>query len=483
MTVHALHQDRLGYVWLGTEDGLLRFDGRRFLDPTESSGTDGELRHRAIGHLFEDRAGTLWVGSQGGLDRIDVDAAALDDADGPWLDLSGSPVHAVAEDADGRLLIGGDGLALLTPDRRELSLPAGTGAAADHIQALAVDPHGPGGRPGVWIGSADAAPVFRPGGADAPLTVSGLPGPGVRAFAVDPDTAWLATAAGLFRVDKADPDLRAVRDPGPGVELRTALIDHTGRLWAGGDDGLAMRTDDGRWRRFGDDPAGPGTGGVLTLLEDRRGALWVGTRFGGVSVLSPSRGLDAVATPSPVRAVAGDAQGRLWIGTDDDGVCIETAADPACGPIAGLGGLGPVHAILASADGAWLGAGDGLYRTSPEGQTRRFIHDPYDPTSLGPGPVRALDLDRSGRLWVALWGGGLGRLDPGGERFEHFRADAGRTASLPSDRLSVLFRDGRDHLWIGTDAGLVRRTADGRFHGYRRDPDDPTSLRGDAVRA
>ncbi|MEO1366124.1 MAG: two-component regulator propeller domain-containing protein, partial [Acidobacteriota bacterium] len=433
-----------------------------------------EVRAR---RLFEDRAGALWVGSLGGLDRFDVDAVAPEAPDGPWPDFAGTPVRAVVEDGDGRLVVGGEGgVVRLAPDRR--AVPEVEGAVAERVRTLAVDPDGPGGRPGVWVARDGAAPAFHPDGAGEPLAVGGLTGIGAIAVAVADADAWLATAAGLYRVDKADPDLRAVAVAAPGVEgrRRAALVDRAGRLWVGGDDGLAMRTVDGRWRRV----HGGGTG-ILSLLEDRRGAIWVGTRFAGVAVLTPPRGLDAVVTSSPVRAVAGDDLGRLWIG-DAGGSCPGDGPGEDCVPISGPGDVDGVFAVLPAGDGAWVGTRDALYRTSPGGPSRRFGHDPADPASLGPGAVRALDLDRSGRLWVALWGGGLSRLDPGGERFEHFRADAGRPFSLPSDRLTVLLRDGRGQLWIGGDAGLVRRTADGRFHSYRRDPADPTSLRGDAVR-
>ncbi|MEM1177047.1 MAG: EAL domain-containing protein [Acidobacteriota bacterium] len=501
-SVRALHQDRFGFVWIATDNGVQRYDGHRFLTLGESGI---ELKHRSTNHLFEDQSGSLWIGSLGGVDRAD-----LSDASGVAPTSTSSvaqaidfPVYAGDEDSGGRLWLGGE-QGLFRLDENGEPLPAGSAgqlaptSKATAVLALQADPSGPGGRAGLWIGFRGAAPRFQPSDGAESMEVEGIPTE-VRDLAVDSGAVWLAAADGLYRVDTADPQLRARRqawadiDGASSGECRAVLLDSRGRLWVGSEKGLTLRDREGRRHLFkygSGDPSRLGPGGVTALLELDSGEVWAGTRYGGVTRIDSADGFTTIQTPATVSAIARDAGGQLWIGTDGGGLCVgvgATAASNANAELAcgrALPQARQIHALLSTADATWIGAEDGLYRLdSGADDVRLFTHADDDPTSLGPGAVRALDLDPSGRLWVALWGGGLSRLDPGGENFEHFRAADEDPSSLPNDLVLTLYRDRRDHLWIGTAAGLSRRTADGRFHTYRHDPDDPTSLRGDAVRA
>jgi len=134
-TVRAMHQDRRGFLWIGTENGVQRYDGLRFIHFTagsgvrlvegsgDSPGTGPEddlgspaagarrgLRHSHVRSLYEDRAGHLWVGTLGGLDRIDPVSLELLPIEPRVLEqTAGFRIDSTAEDAGGRLWLAGDG--------------------------------------------------------------------------------------------------------------------------------------------------------------------------------------------------------------------------------------------------------------------------------------------------------------------------------------------------------------------------------------
>ena len=128
----------------------------------------------------------------------------------------------------------------------------------------------------------------------------------------------------------------------------------------------------------------------------------------------------------------------------------------------------------------WFGTIDGLNRYDGY-EIRIFRHDPENPRSLGANFVRALHVDRGGRLWVATIGGGLNLFDPRTEDFVRYEHDPADPQSLGSNEVRSLWEGRAGELWIATSNGLDRMDPSGRFRHYRHDPNDPNSLSHDDV--
>lgn len=447
--VFALHADHAGRMWIGTDAGLSRYDAATNDFVNYGAGSNGsgfgDVRIRAV---REDHAGALWIGTLGGgLSRLDPDTGRITtfrhDPAVPG-SLSNDRVQAVLEDDANRLWVATrDGLNLF--DRasgkfvrygREADNPQSLRAA--NVMSLYQD------RGGVlWVGARDGgASHWNPNswllGHYRSAAFGG--GAGVNAFADDgAGTVWVGTSAGLVEIDtRTGHELHHGRD-GKGAlaladeRVMTLLFDRRSALWVGTMTAGLQRFDPARHtvRTYqnveGDDSTLPANG-VMALYEDRQGDLWVGTFGGGLARIAgdsgavvryPFGGADAKALSDPrASAIAEDARGNLWIGT----------------------------------------AGGGLNLL--ERSTGRFHHyrrNDSDPSSLSDDAIYALHVDRHGDLWIGTAGGGLDRMigsseAPAAVRFENQSGIAGMTRQVVYGIESDV--DGR--LWLSTNNGLTR---------------------------
>ncbi|MEM1201653.1 MAG: EAL domain-containing protein [Acidobacteriota bacterium] len=482
--VRAVTQDRRGFLWLLAGEHPQRFDGFTFRDV---GGPD----LGAAKHLLPGENGELWIAGGSGLARLAADTLQPTPLDPPpW----GDPA-AVAADPTGTLWVGGDlGLWHLPPGGDAFEPFAGDDPAP--VTALHVGPRGD-----LWIALGDGALRRRPPAAAKTEALGPPPDSADDEITAlledDGGSLWIGHRSGrLVRLSARSGawDIEAeIAAPG----AVNALHEGPGRrLWIATDDGLAALAPGTTVPRplsaLADDGATAAAGvpgGVDHLFEDRGGLLWAAGPAGLTSIDLRTRfGRVRLASRGGVRALHEDSKGDLWVGTDNglvrvqpegDGLMLDAGSVPP--PPAGTGTA--VRALYEDRDRRlWIGADDALHSYLPPAETlTTYRHDPEDSGSLGPGAVRSLLQDDDGRLWIGLFGGGLDRLDRGGNRFEHYREVPDDPFSLPDDRVSTLFRDRRGQLWIGTAEGLARRTADGRFHAYRHDPEDRTSLRGRRV--
>ncbi len=468
--VNCILEDRTGFLWVGTQSGLNRYDGYGFTVYRHEGGDPASLPHDWILALLEGPEGDLWIGTEGGgLARwrrgSDSFTAYRHETSNPQ-SLSGDWVVALAWDRSGWLWVGtrDSGLNRLDP-------------ASGEVERYVHDPADPGSL------SSD------------------------KTFALHVDRSgdlWVGTAGGLDRFDEARQAFSHYRhDPADPSSLsddrvRTILEDDHGVLWVGSHGGLnRFEAASGRFERFLHDPAEGGSlshDWVRTLFEDRDGRLWVGTD-GGLNLWQPeSRGFASYRhDPGDSRSlgadqvisIAQDSSGILWLGTIGGGLSRWNPATWSF-PLYASGEAGasnPVFAVSEDSDGGlWIGTFGGLEQLDrATGERTRYTHDPRDGRSLGDDRVTALLHDRDGALWVGTVGGGVNLLlEDGG--FTRYRHDSARADSLSSDAVTTLFEDRGGRLWIGTiGGGLGLHLGDGAFKSYRHDPEDPASLGSDRV--
>ncbi|HMY74832.1 MAG TPA: two-component regulator propeller domain-containing protein, partial [Blastocatellia bacterium] len=479
--VLAIARTRDGYLWLGTIEGVARFDGVRFT--VFDNNNTAEIKNNQILSLAEDRAGNLWLGSVGGgLTRHAEGRFRLyTTRDG----LSSDFVRCLLADRAGNLWIGtrGGGLNLF----RDESFNAYTvreGLPSDQVLALAEDAHG-----GLWIGTTKGLARFEQGRIMTYTVRDGLPGERVNALCVDSaGNVLVGTGNGLCRMREK----RCVPEGAFGSV--TALYEDRQRnLWVGtGGNGLFLRRDGGFIHYAVRDGLPSDT--VLALYQDLQGDIWVGTVDGGLVQLREGRfGVYSVEdglAHNFVAAVFEDSQTNLWLGTNGglsrlkDGIITNfpfPQGRPESGAIAedragnvwfsGNGQLyqvrnglfirapvphEPVRELLGDRAGnLWLGApGHGLMRLR-DGQFRTF--DARD--GLADDEITALYESRSGTIWAGLRNGGISRFDAAAERFNSWTIKDG----LPGDQIFAFYEDRQGCLWIGTSGGGLRRFKDGRF--------------------
>lgn len=404
-TVTDVLQDKQGYIWIATLDGLQRYDGYQFTLYKSDPRNPAALSDNLISVLHEDRQGRLWIGTlQGGLNRFDPKTGAFvryQPELGKNASLNSPQVTAINEDEQGRLWIGTSvGLNLYrakTDDFKHWEHNPLDDTALHNGSIGAITP-AEGGQ--LWLGTGRGLTRFDPATehfhrfsteyrafGSYPNRSRDLDRSAINALLRDPDgTLWVATQGmGLFRLD-AERELSHFRQGNSASALASAdvtslLRDQSGQLWLGTAAGLHRWLGDNvgfeRLARNAADPQTLSSDEITTLLQDRSGLLWVGTAGGGLN--------------------------RTALHQDNFG---------------------------------------------------RLIHEPLSDDSLSHNSVLDMLEDSSGTIWMATFEG-LNRYDPVNRSWRHYRHNASDALSLASDRLQTLSRDSDGKLWLGTVSGEV----------------------------
>lgn len=502
-SVLAMAEDSRGYVWLGTQEGLARFDGMAFrsfrLEDTP------ELGDNYISALYAEAGGSLWIGTATGrVRRYDGTRFSSPVASTEYL----GEIRAISRDGEGRLLfafhagglrrlvagsrlervldrdgrpiasadaitrgpggevwVGGGGSLFLARggafERFELPLLAGR-----QITALAADRAG-----GIWIGTEEPW-VGRYEQRGGLLVPSGEPfeaGGSIRVLRIDAaGTLWIGGAAGLARIRAtAHPVLE--REPGTlGGVVDSLLEDRAGGLWVGTHAAGAVRLRYDETVPFGK-PEGLPDDATWNVLQTRDGTLWISTSGGLVRRLGGRFERTAIpGFPSEdVVALLEAHDGTVWAGTYGNGLF---RLPHAGRPLERLGvedGLppGPITAVFEGSDGAlWVGSREGLARRPADG--------PFAPVHLtGPAQtyVSSILEDRSGRVWIATSDG----------LFVSPQKSDGRVIREPSlghAPLNALHLDAEGRLWVATNDRGIAVSEEGRFWRIDRSRGFPAGL-------
>lgn len=514
-TVLAILQDQQGFLWVGTADGLNRYDGYEFVVYRHLPSDSTSLIDNTVQTLAEDPSGDLWVGTAGGLDRLDratgqfehydltpgrldapknVAQVVLDGAGHLWVTTyleSGlyrynrstrafkryvpgegvENVNTLEVDSAGRLwIVGGGGSeasaakALYRYDEEQDQVQQVTALQSASLHA---------GRSGtLWIGGEQSKALDAK---NAPLRRIAAPIPWGqernKMYETRDGMVWIGTGQGLFRFNPATEALQyhAVDTSGTaGLSnyIWTLYEDRAGILWVGTRSGL-YRYDPHR-KPFGH--LGPATGvlhgagesAVMAVREDAGEDLWVGTLGGGLAHLRRENGTfrpseARYALPSDqVWALHQDRQGALWIGTEA-GVCTLDRTSGRCTehvlPAPFPDSSTPVYTFADHRQGPlWMG-GIELYRYDlASGQVDTPVPIEYGQDFT---TIQALHVDQEGRLWIGMESGGLGRYEPTSGRYVSYPV-GGQDTGLLGTTVWTIHESTDGLLWLGTDVGLAR---------------------------
>lgn len=529
--IFCLLQDRQGFLWLGMETGLARYDGYTFKVYQHDPDNPHSISSNIVKAIHQDRQGQLWIGTDGGgICRFDPGSerfhAFQHDPDDPQ-SLSGNRVYSIAGDAAGNIWAAtlGNGLNRLhfpadTPQhpritrfRHDPTDPYSIGS--DNIWTLRL---GSGNR--LWIGTGtagldrldlpshpDSLPRFRHY-RHRPDQANSLSNNSVKA--IFEDTAgklWVGTEFnGLNRLDPAT-DLfthylhdKQRPDGLSHDHVSDILEDDQGRLWIATNGGGLNLLDrkSGRFRHFRHSAGDPFSinGNLLnTLYQDRSGVIWIGFVIKGLSWIDPQKqktrhhypieGQAGSLRGHLVKVIYEDRSGSIWIGTYGGGL---SRFDPGTGTFRHHPGSNNVQAILEDKAGRlWIGTdGNGLLAFDRRSHTfTAYNQSPSGKTRLSGHSVWALCEDIRGNLWVGTADGGLNCLDARTGEFRHFPSNPLDPHSLQSNDIRVLHEDRLGFLWIGTYGGGLNRynPAADTFVPYKKVPGDTTAISSDIITA
>jgi signal transduction histidine kinase/ligand-binding sensor domain-containing protein/CheY-like chemotaxis protein/HPt (histidine-containing phosphotransfer) domain-containing protein len=519
-TVKAALQDSQGFVWIGTEDGLVRFDGHEIHRYAYSRTVKGSLPGNFVNALAEDTKGDLWIAIKGaGLARwqrtTDTFTAYRHDP-ANTKSLSSDAVRTVLIDAHGRVWIGtfDAGIDILEPRsgaiRHLRHDPARANSLIDdQIQTLKQDRSG-----GIWVGTHAGLDHLRFDTANfahydgAVQHQDSLSGKQIsEVFDDGSGSIWVGTFdSGLYRIDRTGRVVSAFRHDSAlssslsSDDVRAILSDHAGDLWIGTAQGLDLLNSAGNrfihYRHDKADATSLSDSFVMSLYQDATGLVWIGTRAGGVNRWNPRSWELGGDRPDwldgmPVTSFADAINNRLWIGSLGGGL---TQLDAATGDTIGIDTI--VHRQNALGDRRvmslhqdrhgtlWIGMmTSGLKKLTSDGRIATIPVRAGEAHSLSAAGVMTIFEAQNGLLWIGTHGGGANVLDPATGLIRQLPFGSQIPGAISSENVTSFAEDQQGNVWIGTDGGgLNLAHQDGTvFKVFNHDPNDATSLSASTV--
>lgn len=491
--VMAVAQDSAGFVWIGTQGGLARYDGYGARSFMPNASDPHALPDGYVRALLPDANGGLWIGSSSnGLVHFDAASETFrtwhpDPAGrrGP----RSAAVDALAAAPQGRVWVGGDGgLGLFDPrTQRFVPLALSARGAQPVVWSVLVARDGT-----VWAGTQNGL-YYRPARAPAfrvfPLGVESRAPPSVYSLYEDRNgRVWAGAVNAAYVIDAARRGVRTLRSAAAGGAglapgQQWSIIEMTpGVMWIGTDAAISIvDAQTLRVQRVDADPKNPGgltAGRVVQFLRDRSGLVWLANHVGGLLAYNPNtHGLYELSSTrpeigfgeqgTPALLASGD---RLWAG-GFNGRLAEFAPPSTAAAILQVPNGAALQTLAPGDDGTlWIGTTGGLCELAPAAAAPRC---PQIPSELA-GPSIYAILQNGRQLWI---GGSTGLLveDLASARVTPF-PPAGSGQRLANGQVRALYRDRRGRLWIGTENGLDRVDPSGRIAEFQFVPGDPNSL-------
>ncbi len=520
--VTGILQDVNGFIWVGTDGGLNRYNGIQFDTYSHESNDENSLSDNYVGYLFQDSGNNLWIGTRSAVNRYRIETDNF--------------------------------------ERYRLSAAPGT-EASPHVtaQTMIEDRYGT-----LWVSGGPAGLYFFDEDKDRFVPVENLKSNIVNTVVEGEDqTLWLTTRnMGLHKYHTGTGDITTFRhDPADTSSLSSDVLDRIvrdpeGNIWIGSRVGGVNRLitqEDGTitFRRYMNTPGRPlvlGNNAVQVMHVDSQGDLWIGNDNGGLHlydrendrfhIYSPCANDPHSLTHESISAVLRDDEDRLWVGTALTGLNV---ADPhkrifhhyqqSFGSNGGLNN-NIIRDFREDENGnIWVATdGGGLnFFNRQNGLFTAYMHDPEDPGSIQSDVALTLERDEQNRLWVGSYNGGLDMMadeEQGtfksfqevyevpdlslrhvfgvafdketdyvwianfGENLVRFDRQTGNTviftpvsgddSSMVSTEVNGVFLDSNGNLWIPTLEGLARLKKEnkkkGRFERYLPKPNDPASI-------
>jgi ligand-binding sensor domain-containing protein/serine phosphatase RsbU (regulator of sigma subunit) len=479
--VTVIFQDKHGFMWFGTQDGLNRYDGYSFKIFKNIPSDSTSLTDNFIFSIYEDKAGSLIIETQTGnfnkYHPISESFSLLNKDDIDVANLKGSSLGAVCFESNGTQWSGG------------LSRPIGlTRTDSETGKSL----------------------TFKHNASDPTSLIND------KVYSIFRDSKgnlWIGTFDGLDKLDeKTGKFIHFRHDQNnlnslPDNWVWPIYEDSKGNLWIGTIRGGVSKFNPTtntfvNFKNDPDDPTSINDNFIFSIYEDRSGIIWIGTNTGGANFFNPGSQVFERFINSPsnknslsdnaVLAMHADKEGNYWIGTRSGGLdkldySKKTFTNYSHNP-ANSNSLINNSVLVITEDKSgvlWLGTfSSGMNSFNQKTNTfKRYVNNPADSNSLSDNRVYSILEDRDGIIWIGTYGGGLNRLDNSTGKFTVYKHDEKNTSSISSNSVWTMSEDDEGKLWLGTFGGGVNifDKVNQTFTNFKNDPKDPSSLGDDNI--
>ncbi|WP_448700552.1 two-component regulator propeller domain-containing protein [Mucilaginibacter sp. AW1-3] len=475
--IEAIFQDSRGFMWIGTRNGLDRYDGQQFKIYQSNKKDTTSISDNSIKYIYEDRDHNLWVGTANGLNRFDANKDRFiryKHNPGNIHSISNNVISCIYQDKRKNLWVStfGGGLNLFNKTRKTFQhffhvKGIKSSISSDTTNTICEDQNG-----NLWVGTKLGLNLFNPGDRSFTLYSNSLDhdhsnvSNDIKYMQTDnKGNLWLGTVnAGIVVFNVAQKTFKQYKHQADndaslsGNEIYCVFADREGRIWIGSvNEGLNLydTVTDGffHYQYQVDNPLSLSQKTASAIFEDNQGNLWVGTHRGGLNLYAPNADRfnlyrqgesSATLSFSDVKSFCQDSKGRIWVGTD----------------------------------------GGGLNLFDRKTNTfHRYLYDANNPKTVGSNAVLDIIQDTTGNIWVSTWGGGLNLFDPEHGTFTRFKNNPEDKTTISSDFVQKVYVDKKGNFWVGTYFGGLNlfNPKTRRFKRVTKDPDGVTAFSGNSV--
>jgi len=503
--VSAIIQDKHGFMWFGTDDGLNRFDGYQFKVFKHDSSDSKSLSHNRITDILEDKAGMLWIATLGGgVNRFDPETETFTqyqhDEKNPN-SIGGDVIFSIFQDHSGNFWFGGPPPIVLTKydplsgvfthyDRE--SKIGRWGAVWEMIE----DQHG-----NLWVTTDNPLIKFNPGTEQITPYFFNPNEKRLNTLSFDSQgNLWLGGGTGFYKFytsteqfDSFPFDTR--------LDVDDVLMDSSGGLWIGTlnqgvyqfDPEKERLVDHHIYSPFMKDSLRSRT--IQTFYEDREGLIWIGTK-NGVDRFNPQQtrfsyyhhdpDIPTTLAQGSISSLDGDVNGNLWIGTEHKIDRFEAKNEMVSHyfPTSEIRHFKGLSAIHSDREGfVWFGIRDRLYRFEPllEKFTKFTLENL--PRNGPPIDIDAIYKDTEGVLWLGIAHRGLFSFDSKTRILKDYPVDLATLRAIGDLNIKSLFEDSKRNLWLGSQNGILSRfdLRTKTFFHYTHELQNPDKIQGYAI--
>lgn len=481
-SVIAVHQDKLGQMWLGTRDGLNKYDGSKFTVYKNVPGDSSSISNDDILSIEEDKEAFIWIGTYNGLNRYNP---RTDDFETYFhsnkkSSLSNNTIWSIEEIDGGEIWLGTTrGLSIYNKSKKNFknlfhSSGDNTSIPNNHVLSILQTEKGE-----IYIGTAKGlAKVNKSNNSysfntlNDELYIQDL-------IEDDKGNLWVATKnEGLYWLAKGSDELKPYNaSTGSKIneDIRALTIDKEGRLWLGTYEGLSIITPQGKINKALNNPykkTSLSRNTIKSLFTDKKGSVWIGTYYGGLNIWDTSNsnfitfsqdGSKDQLSYDVISSVEKDSSGNIYFGTEGGGITVFDHQDPRARYITNsnfewLPSDNIKSLLVTSQQKLWIGTfnqGLAVYDI----QTKKIVPDIISNSLgklLGNIGVYTIQEENDSIFWIGTFGKGVIRYNTYNKSFETFTSNPDSGNTLTCNQVRNILLDSNNTIWVATEKGLNR---------------------------
>lgn len=479
-TVRGIQQDKSGYLWIATEEGLSRFDGHSFVHFQHDRKNPKSLSSDVITALSIDQSGLLWVATfDGGLNYFDPNTGEATRIDPK---LMSERIQSLFIDSKQRIWVGtyDQGVFLLSRDENGIDIHRFHQAdiANTSITAFTEDKQGL-----IWVGTDGKGLMIYNESTqhwqhlkNQPMKKTSLSDDQVRSLLLDhKGQVWVGTAqGGVNRFNAVSQTFErfaaSANEPNSLSNNRVlSLFEDAGQnLWVGTDGGISL-FDNGHFQNIQNNPADPyslSNDRVFDIFQDDGGIIWIGT-YQGVNKWNPANAafnhtllkMNGILSPfNVITDIAQDSFQNYFVATYGGGVAVLDRNKQVMDVLnidSGLPDNRVMSVLIDNNDGIWVGTrSKGIaYRAYNTKEWKIYQNIAGDDRSLPKNGVTDILQDSAGKIWISTFDGGVSQFSANG--FINLRNE-GTSKKLTTNKILQIMEDRQGHLWFASEYGLNR---------------------------